>query len=154
MSRLKYTKAELKAAAKQSQSIRQVIVFLRLNESGGTYITLKKKFKEWNIDTRHFLGQGHLKGQIPQNSISLEDILSNRIYLKSASLKKKLLKAEMLEYKCGNESCGISDWKGKPITLELEHIDGNKYNNRLENLKLLCPNCHSQTKTWRGRKNK
>lgn len=152
MPHLKYTEVELKAAVEKSKSIRQVIIALKLNESGGTYTTLKKKFKEWNIDTSHFLGQGYLKGQIPQNSILLEDILSNRIYLKSSGLKKKLIKAGLLEYKCGNENCGISDWKEKPITLELDHIDGDKYNNRLENLKLLCPNCHSQTKTWRGRK--
>lgn len=151
---LKYTEAALKAAVKQSKSIRQVIIVLKLNESGGTYLTLKRKFKEWDISTKHFLGQGHLKGGIPHNSFLLKDILSNKKYLKSSNLKKKLIKAEIFEYKCHNKKCGISDWKGKSITLELEHIDGDRYNNNLSNLKLLCPNCHSQTQTWRGRKNK
>lgn len=50
--------------------------------------------------------------------------------------------------------CGISEWMGEKITLEYEHKDGNKYNNARENVEALCPNCHSQTKTWRGRKNK
>ena len=55
--------------------------------------------------------------------------------------------------KCFN--CGISEWLNKPITLELEHIDGNHYNNNRKNTIALCPNCHSQTDTWRGRnKNK
>lgn len=53
-------------------------------------------------------------------------------------------------YQC--QGCGISKWNGEHLTLELEHINGNKRDNRLENLKLLCPNCHSQTKTWRRKK--
>lgn len=53
-------------------------------------------------------------------------------------------------HKC--ECCGLSEWMNKPITLELEHSDGNKRNNTRENLKLLCPNCHSQTPTWRRKK--
>lgn len=47
--------------------------------------------------------------------------------------------------------CGLTDWLGNPITFELEHIDGNRHNNLRENLEVLCPNCHSQTETWRGR---
>jgi 5-methylcytosine-specific restriction endonuclease McrA len=54
-----------------------------------------------------------------------------------------------IEYKCKN--CGIAKWQGNPIVLELEHIDGNNRNNSIENLELLCPNCHSQTKGFRGR---
>ena len=52
-------------------------------------------------------------------------------------------------HKC--ECCNNTEWLGQPITLELEHVDGNRQNNTRENLKLLCPNCHSQTPTWRGR---
>ena len=52
-------------------------------------------------------------------------------------------------HKC--ECCNLSTWLDKPITLELEHTDGNNRNNVIDNLKLLCPNCHSQTDTWRGR---
>jgi hypothetical protein len=61
---------------------------------------------------------------------------------------KKLLILER-GHRC--ECCRNSDWIGKPITLELEHVDGNRINNTRENLKLLCPNCHSQTETWRGK---
>lgn len=50
------------------------------------------------------------------------------------------------------ECCGLSEWMGQPITIELEHIDGDNKNNTRENLKLLCPNCHSQTSTWRRAK--
>jgi hypothetical protein len=69
---------------------------------------------------------------------------------KSAKLKKKLIEEGYLEdvcVGCGNEG----EWNGKPITLELDHINGDRYDNRFENLRILCPNCHSQTPTFRGR---
>ena len=67
-------------------------------------------------------------------------------------LKRRLLREGLLEPKCYN--CGITEWRGKPVSLELHHIDGNGKNNRLENLCLLCPNCHSQTTSWGGKNRK
>lgn len=61
----------------------------------------------------------------------------------------KLLKQEGREYKC--ELCETKDWNGEKLTLDLDHIDGNRLNNDPDNLRFLCPNCHSQTETWRGR---
>lgn len=66
------------------------------------------------------------------------------------SRKKKVF----LEQKEKCNCCGIADWNGKPLTFELEHKDGNKLNNLRNNLEVLCPNCHAQTSTWRGRNNK
>jgi len=63
------------------------------------------------------------------------------------SIRKKIIFEQ--EGKCN--SCGIHEWLGKTITLEIDHKDGEKQNNTRENLEGLCPNCHSQTKTWRGR---
>lgn len=57
--------------------------------------------------------------------------------------KSHLIKANLIEYKCS--CCGITEWNGKPLTLQLHHINGNNRDNRLENLTFLCPNCHSQT---------
>ena len=59
---------------------------------------------------------------------------------------------ELREWKC--EKCGIYEWMGSPITLEIHHIDGNRLNNNLDNLQILCPNCHSQTNNWRSRNQK
>lgn len=148
----KYDDNVLREVVKQSKSLRECLLKMNLNESGGNFYTLKKRIALAKIDNTHFLGKGWLKGQIPQNAISLEDILSNKIYLKSNSVKEKLLKEGIFTYKCMKENCGLTEWLGEKITLELDHIDGNRKNNNLTNLRLLCPNCHSQTKTWRGRK--
>ncbi len=64
-------------------------------------------------------------------------------------MKSRLMLAELKPPFC--DSCGLEEWQGRPISLELHHINGDGYDNRLENLQLLCPNCHSQTDTWGGR---
>lgn len=151
---LKYDQDSLKEAVKNSKTMRQVALALKLNESGGTFITLRKKMAEWQIDITHFLGKSINQYQIPHNVISLNDVLNNKVYVRSKSLKEKLIKAEIFTHKCMGDNCDITEWRGRPLTLELDHIDGNKRNNSLTNLRLLCPNCHSQTDTWRGRKSK
>lgn len=65
------------------------------------------------------------------------------------NLKRRLLEAGLLPQRCGE--CGIEDWRGAPLSLQLHHVNGKREDNRLENLALMCPNCHSQTKTWGGR---
>ena len=70
----------------------------------------------------------------------------------STRLKQRLIDAKILEWKCSIIECGVSEWMGKPITLELDHINGNNSDHRIENLRMLCPNCHSQTSTHRFKK--
>jgi 5-methylcytosine-specific restriction endonuclease McrA len=68
-------------------------------------------------------------------------------------LKSRLLKEKLIEYKC--VKCGnTGEWQGEPLSLQLDHINGNNKDHRLENLRLLCPNCHSQTKTYSGKNSK
>jgi hypothetical protein len=76
---------------------------------------------------------------------------ANSTCVKSDKLKKKLVEDGVKENKC--EMCGIFDWNGKPLSLELHHIDGNRFNNSFDNLQILCPNCHSQTDNY-GSKNR
>jgi len=66
-----------------------------------------------------------------------------------SNLKMRLQKAGMLENRC--QICGITDWRDKPLSIHLDHINGVKNDNRLQNLRMLCPNCHSQTPTFSGR---
>ena len=63
------------------------------------------------------------------------------------TLKEYLIAASGYECSC----CGISEWQNNPLTLEIDHIDGNPYNNLVENLRLICPNCHSQTETYKNK---
>lgn len=79
---------------------------------------------------------------------NIDEILSGKITVSKSTIKKRIIDENVLDYKC--KRCGINSWNGTAITLELDHIDGNKKNNTLSNLRLLCPNCHSQTITYRG----
>lgn len=79
--------------------------------------------------------------------LNADDVFSNKFYYPKSTIRKYIVeeRGETCEW------CGISEWRGEKISLELDHIDGNNKNNSRENLRLLCPNCHSQTDTWRGR---
>ena len=82
--------------------------------------------------------------------IPIDEILDGRHpHFQTYKLKLRLIKDCILEYKCA--ICEIDTWKGKILNLELDHIDGNRLNHRLENLRLICPNCHSQTSTYRAK---
>ena len=109
---------------------------------------IKNRCEELQIDYSHFKKDGgaHEKTKIP-----IEDILNNfTSYECTSRLKKRLVNEGYLPYKCaicGNEG----DWNGLPLILQLDHINGNHSDNSLANLRLLCPNCHSQTKTFSGK---
>jgi len=144
-----YTESDLREAVKTSTSIRQVLQKLNIVPAGGNYETTKRRIVKFGIDIDHFTGQGHLRGKTHSyNKTPLTEILvSDKLY-SSHRLKNRLIKEGLKKRKC--ESCGIMEWNGKPAPIELDHIDGNRYNNTIENLRILCPNCHAQTDTYRG----
>ena len=79
----------------------------------------------------------------------LDQVLIENSTYSTGYVKKIVLKLALREYKC--EICGITEWQGSSITLELDHINGKNRDHRIENIRLLCPNCHSQTDNFRGR---
>jgi len=84
------------------------------------------------------------------DKIPLKDILEgNYPSYQTLKLKKRLIKEGIKSNRC--EECNIEDWNGKPLNMQLDHIDGDLHNHRLENLRMVCPNCHSQTLTYCGK---
>lgn len=154
INRRKYTKEEFEEAVRLSYSIAEVLRRLDLTPAGGNYKEFHKTVKLWEVDCDHFTGKGHLKGKTHNWSrcLSLEECLVDGSSIGSNRLKKKLLKVGIFQNICS--ICKIQDWLEKPLVMHLDHISGNPFDNRLENLRLLCPNCHSQTDTYVGKNRK
>ena len=121
-----------------AKSIAEVARILGLKSVGGNYRTIKHHITRLELDTSHHLGQGWNRENY---------LLPNQMKHK-ASIKESLIRT--YGHKCWQ--CNLTEWQNQPIPLELEHIDGNSNNNELDNLKILCCNCHAQTVTWRRRK--
>jgi hypothetical protein len=152
MKKKSWTKENLLDAAKKAKSVRQVLKFLHLVEAGGNYAQIKKYLELYKVDTRHFTGMAWNKGLhgVGVYRTKLEEILKKDNYFQSYKLKKRLFAAKLKTPKC--ELCGWAKRSADGrIPLELDHINGDRYDNRLENLQILCPNCHSLQPTHRGR---
>lgn len=149
---VKYTKENLTPAVKASKSYAGVLRFLGLKQAGGTQSNIKKRIEKFKINTDHFTGMGWNIGSISNMRKSAKDILilkNNDIRTKAPMLRRALLEIGHL-YECSE--CFISEYNGKDITLHVDHIDGNYNDNRKENVRFLCPNCHSQTETFGNKK--
>lgn len=142
----KYTLDELKEAIKTSVSVRQCLEKLNIIPAGGNYSTFHKAVKHFSLDTSHFTGQNHTGRTFPKRRQHISEYLVNKP-TQSHSLRKYLIDAGVFTHICS--SCKLSEWLSEPIPLELDHIDGCHSNNVLSNLRLLCPNCHAKTPTYR-----
>jgi bacterioferritin-associated ferredoxin len=135
-----YTEKELRQIVAQSTSMKQVIDKLGYStHSGSNNLTVKDRLKKYNIDTSHFI---FVKGtKRNEENIFIEDSTASQ-----ATLRRWYLKGEYTPYICS--ICGQEPfWQGKELTLILDHINGHNHDDRLENLRWVCPNCNQQLDT-------
>ena len=155
MKKRSWTEQQLKDAVKISRSIRQTLSRLRLKEAGGNYFQIRKYLNFYKIDHSHFTGPGWSKGLrgIGKPRMSLDEILVSNSNFQSFKLKNRLFSANIKLPRC--EECGWAKTaENGRLPLELDRINGDVHDNRLENLRVLCPNCHSLKPTHRGRNRK
>ena len=141
---------EVIAAVRASRSLAQVLVTLGVRP-GGSQSRLAVRIRHLNLDTSHFAGQAWRRGvrtpTVP--SRPLDQILIDGRFVTTSTLKKRLIEEHLKPNHC--EWCLREEWNGRPIPLELDHVNGRRDDNRLCNLRVLCPNCHAQTETYRGK---
>ena len=146
---------QLKEAVKISYSYRNVIKELGLIPAGGNYVQAQARIKALELDIDHFTGSRWSLGKKYHNSgrAKLDDLLAEGSFVQSYKLKNRLYESGLMESRC--ELCGWAKIAGDGrIPLELDHINGIHNDNRLENLRILCPNCHSLQPTHRGKNKK
>lgn len=153
MKKHKYTKELLEEKAKDCYSAAELCRRLGLSPQGSNSKTVKRKMDEFNVDYSHFTGKAWNKD--PNNPVYRGKYLPRlceHSSLSSSNAKTLAYKLGLKENKC--ECCGLSEWRGKPLVCELHHINGVPSDNRIENLQILCPNCHSQTDNFRSKNRK
>jgi hypothetical protein len=143
----------LEAAVVESYSIAGVLRRLGLRVAGGNYKTIQAEIRRLGLSTAHWTGQAHLRGRrhtwavkTPPDTILVEESTYRG---GTSKLKSRLVAAGLLREACAK--CGVSEWHGERLSLHLDHVNGRSTDNRIENLRLLCPNCHSLTPTYCGK---
>lgn len=153
----KYTSDRLVPIVANARSLAEVLASLNLKPTGGNYRWIAFRIRFLQIDTAHFTGKGWARGRTGDDSESVrrgtrqrtrpdsEVFIRNSPETCGARIGRRLIRLGR-EYACS--VCAIREWNGKPLKLHVDHLNGISNDNRLENLRFLCPNCHSQTATY------
>lgn len=136
---------------KKSSTISEVLFKLGYTVKGNSwgYSQIKRRMTDLNLDYSIFKGKSAITNTTKLNTVEKEDILKENCRHQRTVLRRYIIKNNLIPYKCA--ICGCVEWQGKTLSLELDHINGINNDNRLENLRFLCPNCHSQTSTYGSR---
>ncbi len=151
-SRKDWTDQDLTKAVQGNKSIAGVLRDLGLSVTGGNYATIHKAVERFGLDTSHWTGQAHLRGKTHSHvkPRPLSEVMVKNSTYPRCPLKARLFKEGILKNECSE--CGQGpEWKDKTLVMVLDHINGVNNDHRRENLRMLCPNCNSQTPTFCGR---
>jgi len=142
---MKYTKDYLESLVKDSKCMWEVVEKSGMSKQAGNYRYLKNKISVYDIPITHFENQ-KIGRKVPRRELSDILVKDKFLTLNGNRLKKRLFEAGLKENKC--ELCGQDEsWKGKKMSLILDHIDGDRDNNEIENLRIVCPNCNATLDT-------
>lgn len=146
----KYTKESLSPIVAQSQSMNEVMRNLGLGTGGGGTSYISKLITKFEIDRSHFV-RSKPKGSPPNRKTWQEFLIIDREreHPPHADVLRRSLIESGREYVC--EFGHLPIWNGADLTLQVDHMNGDRYDNRPENLQFLCPNCHTQTHNWGAR---
>ena len=149
----KVDQEELVSLVKNSGALADVLRAIGLDPKGRNLHTLKQRLEEENIDYSHIpMGRGSNRNRtgLGRDKKPLSEVMVKDSIYPTNNLKKRLLREGILENKCS--ICGLGpEWNGKELVLQLDHINGDSKDHRLENLQIICPNCHTQTDNYAGR---
>lgn len=133
-------------AVRDNVSIAGVLRAIGLKVTGANYHTVHTYVEKFDLDTSHWTGQTTFRGGATAKPIEHYLVKGRRVG-NTSCLKRRLISEKLLENECS--ICGLgSEWNGFPLVLVLDHISGERADNRLANLRLLCPNCNSQQPTF------